>query len=414
MKFERNYLQEILITILLIFVLGYFFGFLVGISRLWFFRIKEYLPFNYKIWFVQLCYYLIMFLIIILVLTYILITFFVHTDDDSSRYMLSALVQCEASIVAIVISLTLVAVQHSASSYSTRIIDIFKFKNPDFWVLIIIYIWSIVFGLFVLEMIKTGNLESIEKYIYLSYSFGAIAFITLIPYLRKTLDLLKPSKIMGILSEDITKENILFALNNNKFEGYNIQSYVNKDKDPIQPVIDIVHSSLKNYDSETAIEGLNVIGYHTNKIFEKDDFKGDEDKKIIEHIIEHLHNVVKHAEKEENDYIIIEIIKVLFKNGFTTANKKRENATISAINELTEILDIVDKNKLLGLPVLAASFYNIEASAAKNGLRTVLESLETPLSKLLSIEKNKGDKGNKFVVDLVEKAIENMRKNLTN
>ena len=58
-----------------------------------------------------------------------------HTDADSARYMLSALVQSQAAIVAIVITLTLIAVQLTASAYSPRVIDIFK-KNPDMWILL--------------------------------------------------------------------------------------------------------------------------------------------------------------------------------------------------------------------------------------------------------------------------------------
>jgi len=58
-----------------------------------------------------------------------------HTDVTSARYMLSALVQSQAAIVAIVITLTLIAVQLTASAYSPRVIDIFK-KNPDMWILL--------------------------------------------------------------------------------------------------------------------------------------------------------------------------------------------------------------------------------------------------------------------------------------
>jgi len=46
--------------------------------------------------------------------------------DDIARYLLSALVQSLAAIIAIVVTLTLVAVQLTASAYSPRVIDIFK------------------------------------------------------------------------------------------------------------------------------------------------------------------------------------------------------------------------------------------------------------------------------------------------
>ena len=50
---------------------------------------------------------------------------FPSIDTDSARNMISALVQSEAAIMAIVVSLSLVAVQLAASVYSIRIIKIF-------------------------------------------------------------------------------------------------------------------------------------------------------------------------------------------------------------------------------------------------------------------------------------------------
>lgn len=55
-----------------------------------------------------------------------------YTDVDSARYVLSSLVQSEATILAIVVTLSLVAVQLAASS-SSRVIDIFK-RSPDLWI----------------------------------------------------------------------------------------------------------------------------------------------------------------------------------------------------------------------------------------------------------------------------------------
>lgn len=60
-------------------------------------------------------------------------------DPDSARYLLSALVQSEAAIIAIVVTLSLVAIQLAATSYSPTIIGIYQ-KYPYFWLLIIIYI----------------------------------------------------------------------------------------------------------------------------------------------------------------------------------------------------------------------------------------------------------------------------------
>ena len=48
-----------------------------------------------------------------------------HTDVNSARLLLSALIQSEATIIALVITLTLVAVQLTSSSFTPRVAKIF-------------------------------------------------------------------------------------------------------------------------------------------------------------------------------------------------------------------------------------------------------------------------------------------------
>ncbi|MFQ6119549.1 MAG: hypothetical protein ACE5KE_06660, partial [Methanosarcinales archaeon] len=67
-----------------------------------------------------------------------------YCDLTNIRYMLSALIQSEAAIIAIVITLSLVAVQLTASSYSSRVMVIFR-DSPDLWFLMFSYIGSIIY-----------------------------------------------------------------------------------------------------------------------------------------------------------------------------------------------------------------------------------------------------------------------------
>ena len=89
-----------------------------------------------KLWSGRIFVYSLLLLLVIFVGAIVFAKFnLFHTDANSARYMLSALVQSQAAIVAIVITLTLIAVQLTASAYSPRVIDIFK-KNPDMWILL--------------------------------------------------------------------------------------------------------------------------------------------------------------------------------------------------------------------------------------------------------------------------------------
>ena len=92
-----------------------------------------------NIWFRRLSLYFIICVVVITVSHLIFSYFgFLHTDVDSARYMLSALVQSEAAIIAIVVTLSLVGVQLAAQSYSVRVVEVFR-KTPDLWILLLIY-----------------------------------------------------------------------------------------------------------------------------------------------------------------------------------------------------------------------------------------------------------------------------------
>ena len=123
---------------------------------------------------------------------------------DNERYLLSALVQSLAATIALVITLSLVAVQLAAQSYSARVIDVYK-RNPDMWILLCIYIITIFYGLGLTKIIGLGILGNyMEGAIFVAYFMGFFAFVCLVPYILKTLDLLKPSSIIEMFANQIT------------------------------------------------------------------------------------------------------------------------------------------------------------------------------------------------------------------
>lgn len=102
---------------------------------------------------------------------------------DNKRYLLSALVQSLAATIALVITLSLVAVQLAAQSYPARVIDVYK-RNPDMWILLCIYIFTIFYGLGLIKIIGLGVLSDyIEDAIFGAYFLGFFAFVCLVPYM---------------------------------------------------------------------------------------------------------------------------------------------------------------------------------------------------------------------------------------
>ncbi len=266
-----------------------------------------------------------------------------HTDVDSARLMLSALVPSEASVVALVVTLSLVAVQLAASSYSARVIDLFK-RMPDLWILIGIYSFAIFYALGVLKTVELANPQigesttirrsNIETHIFSAYYFGFFVFIALVPYIWNILDMLKPSTIINMLAERITKQNILSAAERTS-------------DDPILPIIDIVNGALMKYDYETVIDGLMAIGEYTGSIFRDLGYTSSllkrlgygisEEMKLSEIIFDHLTSVGKLAVSKDNEKAAIATLFSLGANVEVAIEQKLEVATKWGIESIEEI-----------------------------------------------------------------------------
>ena len=269
-----------------------------------------------------------------------------HTNVDSARYMLSALVQGEAAIVALVVTLSLVAVQLAAQSYSARVIEVFR-KAPDLWILMAIYGVAIFYGLGVLKLIETVNpqlcteeyicFSNLESYISFAYYFGIFAFMALVPYMLKMFEMLKPSTVINMLAERITRQSLQSAIKS--------EQKVNQN-DQIQPIVDIVHGALMKYDYETLRDGLKAIGDKAGNIFENENFERDEEVKISKLIIDHITRVGKLSIIKGDEDSTVEVITNLRKIGITTAKRKLEFATYMSILSIQNIGLLAVEKKL--------------------------------------------------------------------
>ena len=283
---------------------------------------------------------------------------FIPSNANSARYMISAFIQSEAAILAIVITLSLFVVQQSSSSYSPRVVEIFKDvrKNPDFYILIGIYLGVMLYSALVLKaindnltsadpinstptVIKTignelfsikiikSNTPLFQLHIWMTYFLAFFAFISLVLYIRHTIDLLNPSNIIRMLSEDITPDKLLSGVgftvelpNKNLIKSWNSIIYFyskgnprfDKDNDPIVPLIDIVRGSLMRYDYETASNGLKAIQHKVISIIDEEDF---ERTIYSEYIPEDLNFEIINETKNKIEYEK-QLIKSMYENIF--------------------------------------------------------------------------------------------------
>lgn len=173
------------------------------------------LKFSHQFW--SILSYIVFFGITSLIFGFFFSTHYVEgLDPDNVRYILSALIQSQAAIVTLTVPISLIAAQFMSSSYSIRIIEIFRDirKNPDLWIILGLYLSAIIFDIYVLVsfnftpdyVLDNDNLlyglSSVEC-VGLSLFLGIFAILSLIPYIFNTLSILRLNTTIKILGEDI-------------------------------------------------------------------------------------------------------------------------------------------------------------------------------------------------------------------
>ncbi len=295
---------------------------------------------------------------------------------DNERYLLSALVQSLAAVIALVITLSLVAVQLAAQSYSARVIDVYK-RNPDMWILLSIYIITIFYGLGLIKIIGLGILGNyMEGAIFGAYFLGFFAFVCLVPYMWKTLELLKPSAVIKLLAEEITKDNVLEPLT----EDGEIS-----ERDPIQPIIDMMNSALERNDYETLRNGLLAIKVAVNNIYETASFEGNEENMFSYHILSHIKRIGLQAANRKNEVTVGDTAKNIAGIYLKSSEKKHELTQLIATiyigeigQETTEMkLKIITKRIVDLLGIIGKNAVNIQNEEVIKNIVLSLEKIAT-------------------------------------
>lgn len=263
---------------------------------------------------------------------------------DSACYLLSALAQSQAAIVAIVITLTLVAVQLASQTYSPRVMDLFL-KNWQFWTLLFIYGISIMYDVVLLSMIPPVQPDEILEMIFILYPntslnisfnhliFGGLllmffCFSTLFLYIPWMTGLLKPKRLIKELENEIKPKNKdkKECVNDfvekvaKKYEEYG-EKYTprllwkdeesTEESDKILPLVDVVKKAIRADDSSAAVVGIRglkevccgIIG--DNKV----------ERGIVKHFSEHFIEISHVAFSQNGEESVIEVAESLGKIG---------------------------------------------------------------------------------------------------
>ena len=245
--------------------------------------------------------------IILLILTALLSIYLICTIpfNFGEPGIMNVFIQSEATIIAIIISLSLIAVQLAVSAYSARVIKAFN-SSLRFWGIVGLYLITIIFSLIIFLKLYPLDPEAprpfLRELILIAYSLGVIALLALIPYIVVIFDLMQPKSIINQLKKEINEEKICSA--NRDEDG----------EDPMQPIVDIVTVSIEKNDSVTIKDGLKAIERQISKILNSNI---DNEKKeiILDFTLLRLNRIEETARRNQNDDAKNEVARSMLQLG---------------------------------------------------------------------------------------------------
>jgi hypothetical protein len=319
---------------------------------------------------------------------------------DNARSILCTLVGSEAAIVAIVVSLTLIAIELTASVYSPRVIKI-ALWNPDMWLLLLIYGVAIFSSIIIIKQLPYESRFPTED-VSFAFWFGVFSYAALAPYLLNIIQFLHPTNIVRRLSEEIADDDIVKYINGQEktskgdetiptedsnqsaVDGVNENRRTNGDThdvgDPIQRILDIIYRSINNYDLETVREGLVVILKHAKKVIGS---SKEKEKSISKYFCNQLKRIGRLAASKDDEGSTKEVIKNLETFGEYTAEAKRNAATEQVAVTLGAVGKIsVAKGEAFeeAVNLVASSLGAVGKAAAGKGLEEATKEVAFSLS----------------------------------
>ncbi|WP_321421708.1 DUF2254 family protein [uncultured Methanobacterium sp.] len=264
------------------------------------------------------------YLTVILLFLGILYYFPLFIQLNDFRSISSTIFQGLASILAIVIALTLVSVQIFSQNYSTRVLKIFfDIKNYALWVLMIMYLFAIIFSLLAPFYVEYNPNHLIMVFNFLIWITIA-SLLVLVPYLLYITRILQPEEVLKIIFSKIN-EDLISKVTKYKETPYvagnftDLRKFPSKD-DPLIPFIEIIVGAIKNNHTETADEGLVLLGnifldFETNVINKKNG------KPVLNYFLDHLEVVRDITIDYKDSKSLSKLHYIVFRIGFLISQK---------------------------------------------------------------------------------------------
>lgn len=252
-----------------------------------------------------------LFFVLILLSLANLAPFTLATDDiENARGILEGVgVEGLSAIFAIVISLTLMAVQFASQQYTHRIMDI-HIKSLTFWSVIAVYLGSLLYNVIMLGRLE----EPVDgRFVEISMLLTALCFIVLIPFFFITMMRLRPESVISRLLSRIDEDYI------NSLKGLlkGGETGVKGGSDRLLPIIEIIERCISNDDRSTARFGLDEVQkcymHHLNE---------ENEAYVSPYFLNHMMGIGREAIIEADDDSMVQVLRIFGEVGAYSIAKK--------------------------------------------------------------------------------------------
>ncbi|MDY6966062.1 MAG: DUF2254 family protein [Halobacteriota archaeon] len=228
-----------------------------------------------------------------------IIPFSIANDNiDNAREIFEGVgVEGLSGIFAIVMSLSLMAVEFASQQYTHRIADAY-IKSAAFWAIVTIYLGSIVYNVFMLSVLS----EPVSGvYVDVSILLSTFCIVMLVPHFFITVTHLNPDFIIGRILKGVDEDYI------GSIEVYfdTGKLRIPTDQDRMLPVAEIIERSIGNGDRSTARFGLDEIQSYYLKYLNKEN-----EEYVSPYFLDYILGIGREAIIESDDDSMIQVLKI--------------------------------------------------------------------------------------------------------
>ncbi|MCU4927088.1 DUF2254 domain-containing protein [Halobacteria archaeon AArc-dxtr1] len=171
-------------------------------------------------------------------------------ESENIRALLTTLATAEASVLAIVFSVTVVALQLVVTRYSARLTSLFV-KEPLFRTTFVLFVGAIAFNLLVVYLLPVQNSRLMNAAVGIAFALAAVSTFALYQFIQLMIQRSSPDDLISVLVErELAPDEYLPAT---------ATAFTEIEVHPIRPLYRTIARAIELGEYQTAEQGIDGL-----------------------------------------------------------------------------------------------------------------------------------------------------------